>query len=249
MDDDIIILSNIPSKNKVVCDITRNQPIGQKVSLLCPYSRHRLIDPVIPDCCTEKHPFKAVCRQCIETFKSSNKNLRCPFCNVGIFNNKMVEQTQISQALLKTNDDVEFLWNVDVFGLAHLFLDETRKQAVVIEKDKYFYPIPKQVLPTEITKEKHQKSNTATYPVFQMPSFKNTEQKKSLSERMKKTKLPRCPKLYDIIQSHTYTIQKMLERTKKNIKIMEMHERDTTTIKKVLYFLESSLKEYHKAFD
>ena len=157
-DDSIVILSTkktiVKDKKENVCNITDDANYTQKVSLLCPYAKHRLVDPVIPDCCTEKHPFKTVCTKCIEGFKLSNKTLKCPFCGVGVSKNDMVGQTQIQEAILKTKNDIEFVWSKEAFGITHLFLDENGNNAIDIPIFKVFFPIPKQKPPTTIPKEK-----------------------------------------------------------------------------------------------
>lgn len=88
---------------------------GEKINLTCPFTSVRLEKPVIANCCTRKHPYKAMSEAPTLNLRNrrTHGQFKCPFCGVNILQNDLVLQPQIEELLAKTSDDVNYVYLKD----------------------------------------------------------------------------------------------------------------------------------------
>lgn len=97
--------------------------MAQIVNLTCPYSNKRLKEPIIAECCVQKHPRSCANKEAIEEFLSKrNKRgkLNCPHCKANIYGQVFVRQYEIVEILSNTNDTISKVFFKD----NHYYADE-----------------------------------------------------------------------------------------------------------------------------
>jgi hypothetical protein len=120
-----------------IVDVESSDSVEQ-VDLRCPYTSVRLVDPVVPQVCANKHPRKCMSRASVEEFarkRRSTARLLCPYCfRTNIYGSNLLSQNEISTVLSETDPDTNRAYYRD----GRYFRDDACK--IEIKTDRPFAP-------------------------------------------------------------------------------------------------------------